>query len=261
MARSLSGLPWILLLLLAPGAARANDTAIDYSGGQITFKKAEGIIMEDELLTISSKRVTVAYVFRNTTNRDVEIEVGFPIRVAYGIERADEDGAEPLPSREWRATKRNTSDFQVLVEGKRQSFQSLERWSDQEYELVHLWRQRFPAGATVRISHQYRASPDGMSVSAGTSEDWQKLGYCVGPKLAAVLGRDTHPFTRVRYVLTTGANWSGPIRHFRLVLERIKPRQRISLCLDGLERTSPTTFQLDRKDFTPTEDLNVVFIE
>jgi hypothetical protein len=62
-------------------------------------------------------------------------------------------------------------------------------------------------------------------------------------------------------VLVTGANWSGPIRHFRLVLERTKPRQKISLCLDGLERTSATTLQLDRKDFTPAEDLNVLFID
>lgn len=188
--------------------------------------------------------------------------MGFPVREAAGRRRAEQEGYDP-PPRTWRPLTKNPADFEVLVDGKRQSFRSMERATEEETEIVHLWRQRFPAGVPVRVSHRYRASPDGMSVGPGAAdvEVWQRLArrYCVGPGMAAA--KDVVPITRVRYVLTTGANWSGPIRHFHLVLKKKKAQQKVSLCLDGLVKTSPTTFELDQRDFTPTADLQLIFFE
>ena len=64
----------------------------------------------------------------------------------------------------------------------------------------------------------------------------------------------------VDYVLHTGANWAAPIGRFHLTLDKGDPKTLISVCLQGLRKTSPTRFELERRDFTPKGDLNVLFL-
>jgi hypothetical protein len=64
----------------------------------------------------------------------------------------------------------------------------------------------------------------------------------------------------VHYVLTTGANWKGTIEKFKLSLVKAKPAEKISLCIPDTKRVSPTTFVVERSNFTPTEDLRVLFV-
>ena len=48
---------------------------------------------------------------------------------------------------------------------------------------------------------------------------------------------------------------------FFLVLKKTKRQQRVSLCLNGLVKTSPTAFVLEKRDFVPEQDLDIVFLD
>jgi len=64
------------------------------------------------------------------------------------------------------------------------------------------------------------------------------------------------------YILSTGNNWKGPIGHFRLTLDKLKPGNVISLCWDGkLKRTGQTTFEDTRSDFAPKSDIKLLVLE
>jgi len=65
---------------------------------------------------------------------------------------------------------------------------------------------------------------------------------------------------RISYILKTGANWSGPIKDFKLVIDKGKPDRLVSFCLDGVKKISPTAFEVRMKDFTPDRDLKILLI-
>ena len=64
--------------------------------------------------------------------------------------------------------------------------------------------------------------------------------------------------SRLRYVLVTGANWSGPIEQFRLEIDT-KNRQIINTCFDGLQRVSDTSLVFEATNYVPTQNLDVQF--
>jgi hypothetical protein len=63
------------------------------------------------------------------------------------------------------------------------------------------------------------------------------------------------------YVLTSGANWAGPIRDFRLVVDKGNPDSLVSFCGEGVKKLDATRFELRRKNFKPTTDLNVLIVD
>jgi hypothetical protein len=64
------------------------------------------------------------------------------------------------------------------------------------------------------------------------------------------------------YILKTANNWNGPIGRFRLVLDKLKPDNTLSLCWDGeLKKTGPTTFEAVRTNFAPTRDIHLLVLE
>lgn len=66
--------------------------------------------------------------------------------------------------------------------------------------------------------------------------------------------------TWIDYVLVTGANWSGPIRDFRLVVDKGSADHLVSFCGEGVTRISPTQFEIRRSNYTPTRDLSVLIV-
>ena len=60
--------------------------------------------------------------------------------------------------------------------------------------------------------------------------------------------------------LTTGANWAGPIKHFRMVVDKGAPENLVSFCGDGIKKISPTEFEVYQQDFVPTSNLRVLFL-
>lgn len=146
---------------------------------------------------------------------------------------------------------------------------------------VFHWRQVFPAKASVTITHSYKpmAGDEGFVAldadAVGTATDEFKR-YCIDSATRTALGKllerqqeigrrentNTGLIAReVGYVLTTGANWAGPIQHFRLEIELPAADDVLATCIAGLRRTGPKLFAAERADFVPTEDLAVAFFE
>ena len=178
-------------------------------------------------------------------------------------------------------------------EGTASPFDYAYRLIDAEDYVSMVRTQIFPANSLTKVVHEYR--PDvGSSVNQWTlgaesdlpTEDgWKKflddeshpereyLFGCTSSKeyTSAVLHwRDKWDKLRgnayavpifqnwLSYVLVTGANWSGPIGHFRLEISSNR-RQIVDACFDGLERVSDTSLVFEATDFIPTENLSVTF--
>jgi hypothetical protein len=65
---------------------------------------------------------------------------------------------------------------------------------------------------------------------------------------------------RISYILKTATNWSGPIKAFRLVVDKQYPDNLVSFCGQDVRKTGQTTFEMTRTNFTPTEDLSVLIL-
>lgn len=152
-------------------------------------------------------------------------------------------------------------------------------WVVQTYVTRH---QNFPAGATITVEHSYTPYVGG-SASASLNRDFRNeamagpdglaAAFCVDqPFLAAydrrIYGNGKVPnpdITVVQswfgYVLKSGANWKGPIKNFRLVVDKGRPENLVSFCMEGVKKISATQFEVVRTDFEPAKDLDVLLIE
>lgn len=148
---------------------------------------------------------------------------------------------------------------------------------------THVTRlQNFPAGATVTVEHSYNPFVGGSATTslnrdqramAMAGPDGLAATFCVDrPFLAAydrrIYGKRATPdpgITVVQswfgYVLKSGANWKGPIKKFRMVVDKGRPENLVSFCMDDVRKISPTQFEVVKTDFEPTTDLDVLLIE
>jgi hypothetical protein len=63
------------------------------------------------------------------------------------------------------------------------------------------------------------------------------------------------------YVLKPGANWRGPIKDFRMVVDKGKAGNLVSFCADGVRKISATRFELRKKNFEPASDVAILIVE
>lgn len=153
-------------------------------------------------------------------------------------------------------------------------------------ELIPAWsmvthvtrRQTFPAGRTIEVTHRYVPMAGG-SVGGTLEKQYRKeygehaRHYCAdAPFLAAfdkkIAARkkaypDWLPYSEVwlSYVLSSGRNWAGPIKQFRLVVDKGRPENMVSFCMTGVKKISPTQFEVRKTDFEPKGDLDILLIE
>ncbi|EXL03739.1 DUF4424 family protein [Aquamicrobium defluvii] len=149
------------------------------------------------------------------------------------------------------------------------------QWSMRE---TYHWQQTFPAGKAVKVEHHYRPV-SGMSFFTGDAPDMETISatfgkrYCLDQnglagvrrlldkaRSASAAGKDgTYVFaTETEYVLRTGANWKGPIGDFRMTIDKLFPDAVLTTCADGIVKTGPTTFTVERTHFTPEHDVRFV---
>jgi hypothetical protein len=129
--------------------------------------------------------------------------------------------------------------------------------------ITYHWVQRFPAGKTVRIRHEYRPVA-GIDVYLSS----RPKDACIDPPLRRTLdrlsdgrGREAGQVRWVNYILTTANTWKMPINDFELLIE-YPEGDLVSLCWDGkVERAGPRTFRTRMKDFVPTSELKVYYFE
>jgi hypothetical protein len=141
-------------------------------------------------------------------------------------------------------------------------------------------QQTFAADRPVMVEHRYRASV-GMSFDtvlrkglrqnkamAAEVERYRKQ-YCITDAFLAALDKlggsgeaNTAKLQerRISYILTTGANWAGPIKDFKLTVDKQKADRLVSFCADQIKAISPTAVQVTAKDFTPDKDLKILIV-
>lgn len=141
-------------------------------------------------------------------------------------------------------------------------------------------KQLFPAKSGVSVSHVYRpwagGSVGGMLYPAVRSEYPDSMReyrdkWCVDENFLAGVdkklgtGTEEDPVyygeTWLGYVLSSGANWAGSIKDFRLVVDKGDPDNLVSFCMDGVKKISPTQFEVRKADFEPTQDLDILILE
>jgi hypothetical protein len=61
--------------------------------------------------------------------------------------------------------------------------------------------------------------------------------------------------------LDTGPNWSGPIRDFRLIVDKGSPKNPVSFCGSGVRKISATQFEMRKRDFIPKANLEVLILQ
>ena len=153
-------------------------------------------------------------------------------------------------------------------------------------QTVFLREQQFPPGEEVVVEHSYVPMSGGMLDSwfpgpedISVFAQWDGLGpwhmemhetYCPTPEIRArgraqmdgqtgIAGFHTWTSEVVEYVLTTGANWRGPIGLFRLVVEADDPWDFVLLCLPGARWVSQSRVEFEARDFVPDRDLAIHF--
>jgi hypothetical protein len=198
--------------------------------------------------------------------------------------KATDDALDALPHDKWQELialgLAETDEYGTTPDGKTQPH--LEpRWT---LKTTYYWQQTFPPGQEITIQHQYKPSLGG---SVGTevgeaaytdpqlaADQKKRLAdytakYCMDPGFTAaakqaqaaakakkgILGEQ-----RLDYILTTGANWAGPIADFTLTVDKGKPDNLISFCGTGVKKLSPTQFQVHYTNFTPTSELAILIL-
>lgn len=324
------------LMLCCMGAkVAANDSSAAIGLGGLELTRNDAISMDSEELFLSADRVTVKYRFTNTTTKDVETLVSFPLPVVpSGIDEHMGDRGYP----DWSADL----EFKTLVDGKPANLGLREvvsiigkpdkdisarlkalnwparYWSDYKFEqslqdlpdaqkaeliaegllrkgvsadyvwpnwqvATHITRtQRFPAGKTVTVEHNYKPVVGG-TVAGAMEKPYRKeanfkdylASFCIdraflkgfdkrrysGRKDAE--GNEPDSFyveTWLDYVLKSGANWQGPIKDFRLVVDKGRADNMVSFCMDGVKKISPTQFEVRKTNFEPAKDLNILIV-
>lgn len=143
-------------------------------------------------------------------------------------------------------------------------------------QTVFHWEQVFPAQKELIIEHRYKPFVGGnvgflVGADGKFNEEmlaeYKKL-YCTDSDFLAAVQRAKKAAgadkligeTQLEYVLVTGANWAGPIRDFRLVVDKGKPDNLVSFCATGVTKIAPTQFEVRYKDYTPDRNLQVLIM-
>ena len=143
---------------------------------------------------------------------------------------------------------------------------------------AYWWKTTFPAGRDVRVHHEYKPSVGATTtmtfIQDGEPSDYSyeeyTKKYCIDDdfmKTAAKLEKaskdGTGPYyfeNWISYVLTTGANWGGTIKRFKLTVDKGSPKNYVSFCGEGVRKVGATTFEMTAEDFYPERDLNLLLL-
>lgn len=199
---------------------------------------------------------------------------GLGIPLAPHLAAAGTALARLSADRQAEVVKRKLGEIEEYDQGKGMEKHLMPRWT---LRTNYHWQQTFPARQEIVIEHSYKPS---VGQSAGSnvnpSEPSETLReytrkYCIDRDFLASVERIKKqtkteyggPFTeeRIEYILESGANWSGPIADFRLVIDKGATDSLVSFCGDGVKKIAPTQFELRKRNFTPDGNLAVLILK
>jgi hypothetical protein len=148
-----------------------------------------------------------------------------------------------------------------------------EAWPLWSIVLRYHWTQTFSAGQPLDISHAYDNRPPGglFGWTHPPQEEWEQdyqAQYCIDDGTSRAIAKRLNAGAEpgygtaynLAYVLRTANSWAGPIGQFRLTLDKGAANNVISLCADGVEKTGPTTFVVEKQNYTPDRDLEILIV-
>jgi hypothetical protein len=216
------------------------------------------------------QRVFAAGIDRTQYLRDL----GIPLAPHL---RSTNEALGRLPREKWdELVKNGLAEIEEYDVGKGMEKHLAPRWA---LRTTFYWQQTFPANAETLIDHRYRPSVGGSSGTSIGSSFWRPndpdekarvAKYCFDKDFLAAAENarkaaktESAPFTeeRVEYILKTGANWSGPIKEFRLVADKGAVDSLISFCGEGVKKIAPTEFEMLKRDFKPDGDFSVLILK
>lgn len=155
---------------------------------------------------------------------------------------------------------------------------------DTSHDWVGLWKvstsvtrtQVFPAGRPVAVSHSYKpfvgGSVGGRFGKQHRRDDFfleAKQKYCIDDDFLRAMDRRAkvelngadYSEKWISYVLTSGANWAGPIGRFRLVVDKGAAGNLVSFCETGVRKIDDRRFEVVRENFVPKRNLDVLIVD
>jgi hypothetical protein len=146
------------------------------------------------------------------------------------------------------------------------------RWT---LKTTYYWQQTFPSRQETVIEHRYQPSVgESVETLLGNPQfpdhpEYQKK-YCLDANFLAAAAKAwqraaqtnsrQYAEERIDYILSTGANWAGPIGDFTLLVDKGDSNALVSLCATGVEQLSPTQYQLHLTNYTPKTDLAILIL-
>jgi hypothetical protein len=216
------------------------------------------------------QRVTAAGIDRTQLLRTL----GIPL--APHLQSTNE-ALDRLPKDKWDELIRiGVAEIEEFDAGKGPEKHLAPRWA---LSTTFYWEQTFAAKAETVVEHRYKPSiGESVQTELGSpgsaTEPWYeeyKQKYCLDRDFTAALARTRRagrsqsgaPYSeqRIDYVLRTGANWSGPIKEFRLVIDKGDPDNLVSFCGERGRRLSPTQTEIKLSDYTPEGDFSLLILK
>ena len=140
------------------------------------------------------------------------------------------------------------------------------RWT---LRTTYSWQRTFPAREELVIEHNYKPSvgetvplPSMNLIDVLKSQYYSQ--YCIDKQFRTAVAKPANTMWEqhyLKYILVTGANWSGPIRNLRLVVDKGSAHNLVSFCGQGVRKISPTQFQVTKTNFVPTADVAILILE
>lgn len=238
----------------------ANDTLSTLGLGGLEFKQTQDIRMEEEQLVISKDLITVAYKFKNNTNKDITERVAFPLPALTAEGYDDSDAIYNI-----QPNKKNPINFKLTVNGQPKIFETERKYykADNTYKVTYHWLQTFPANSILEVQHSYKPVSGAW---IGADKEAAKENLCIEDETYTWLAAQTKQGYKVKahlvsYILTTGANWQDSIKQFTLTVKKPHADGRAIFCGSNIKKIDPTTFVMQKSNFKPTRDLFILFLD
>lgn len=143
---------------------------------------------------------------------------------------------------------------------------------------AYYWKTSFDVGRDIKVTHTYRPSVGGTVATTFLDENDQPKGeryedykrkFCIDDAFVKLAKKSNEAMRAeqpylvenwISYVLSTGANWYGPIKKFTLVVDKGESDNFVSFCGEGVKKTGPTTFEMTKTDFYPEKELDILLL-
>ena len=286
-----------LTFAIFPSISFSNDSSACIGLGGLMLQKNDHIVMMSEDLLLSPSLVRVEYTYFNESETDQELIVAFALpnigkmwETSESLTKYKEDFKTWVDGKEVTLfDSRDSWNFPNNA-----GCHKSPKASANEYDLV-VRNQIFPSKKLVKVVHQYSPALGSgipyynqwslkdalLEIQRNEDDSSDHLWWfgCTDVKGALETITNWKDFTKVHakhldteanawknlvfyselgYILETGQNWKGPIKHFRLKVVAEQPFF-LNTCFKGLKRISETAYLFEAEDYAPSENINLTF--